>query len=168
MVDLVPFTTTSLGAIQADSGGGWYEADPVKLAYFGGEMVPVELFDVGPEHAAAIDAAAANVLALGQADLDAASPRVLANCHAFLDLVEIYDEDEAMLAITNPADIWAYVQPRSIQISRDDEDGDPAIYVALICRCDWESEHGLQIVYRGGVELTRVSAADGRVIGPSD
>jgi len=33
----------------------------------------------------------------------------------------------------------------------------------IAAECDWEREHGLQIIYRHGCELSRVSAQDGHV-----
>lgn len=37
------------------------------------------------------------------------------------------------------------------------------MYVAVDCRCDWEEEHGLQLVFRQGRMLTRVSDQDGHL-----
>ncbi len=37
------------------------------------------------------------------------------------------------------------------------------MYVQIAADCDWEPEHGLQLVYRGGNELVRVSEQDGHL-----
>jgi len=33
----------------------------------------------------------------------------------------------------------------------------------VACECDWEPEHGLQLVFRQGRKLTRISAQDGHL-----
>lgn len=38
-----------------------------------------------------------------------------------------------------------------------------AVYVQIAAECDWEPEHGLQIIYRRGVEFCRVSDQDGHL-----
>ena len=40
---------------------------------------------------------------------------------------------------------------------------DCAIYVVVGANCNWEFEHGLQIVYRPGSELVRLSQIDGHL-----
>ena len=37
------------------------------------------------------------------------------------------------------------------------------IYVQVACECDWEQEHGLQLVFRQGKKLTRISDNDGHL-----
>ncbi len=52
--------------------------------------------------------------------------------------------------------------PTEVFVSRRSE-RDRAIYVQITADCDWEPEHGLQIVYRRGSELSRVSDLDGHL-----
>jgi len=40
---------------------------------------------------------------------------------------------------------------------------DKAVYIQITAACDWEPEHGLQIIYRRGVDVSRVSAQDGHL-----
>ena len=37
------------------------------------------------------------------------------------------------------------------------------IYINVTCECEWEKEHGLQIVFRQGKQLTRISEQDGHL-----
>ena len=37
------------------------------------------------------------------------------------------------------------------------------VYVQVACECAWESEHGLQLVFRQGATLSRVSDQDGHL-----
>jgi rRNA processing protein Gar1 len=46
-------------------------------------------------------------------------------------------------------------------VERDDETGE--WFVVTENECEWEPEHGLQIVLRNGEEVTRVSDVDGSI-----
>lgn len=158
------FSSKVLGRVRPDDYGDTWFADPLAVPYFDGLALRVLLQGVGPGDATRIDAALANFLALTPDDRLAASPAVLANCKEFLEAIGPDDEaDKAMYAISDPAEIWQHVSGEELQIVKDDSDGEPSIYVALACHCDWEREHGLQLVYRDGKVVTRVSAQDGHV-----
>ena len=38
-----------------------------------------------------------------------------------------------------------------------------AVYISLGCNCDWEQEHGLQIVLKDGLRVTKVGSFDGHL-----
>jgi hypothetical protein len=58
--------------------------------------------------------------------------------------------------------VWNHVRPSEIFVSRRSR-RDKLIYVQITAHCDWEPEHGLQIIYRRGAELSRVSDQDGHL-----
>jgi hypothetical protein len=62
------------------------------------------------------------------------------------------------LDIENMADIWNYVYPSEVFIHWD-ENGE--FYLCVSCGCEWEEEHGLQLVFKDGKKLTRASGHDG-------
>jgi hypothetical protein len=70
------------------------------------------------------------------------------------------DEDE-------PDGIWRFVHPTDISLRRH-EGPDADMYVLVECHCDWELEHGLQLVFRQGRMLTRVSYNDGELVDDHD
>jgi hypothetical protein len=41
------------------------------------------------------------------------------------------------------------------------------VYVSVGCECDWEVEHGLQIVFRDGATVTKVGPFDGHLTNAS-
>jgi hypothetical protein len=41
--------------------------------------------------------------------------------------------------------------------------GDRGIYISLECECEWEEEHGLQIVFKNGLRVNKVGPYDGHV-----
>ena len=160
----VPFDTRTLGALQPDEYGDFWEAEPIAVPFFDGLSLPVQLMDVSAADASAIDAAMENFLRLNAQDRSRAAPAVLENCQNFLSMIDLSTEaDHAMAALTDADAIWPYVDCQSIDIVKDDGDGEPSIHVVLTCNCEWEPEHGLQIVYRNGNQLTRVSEQDGHV-----
>jgi hypothetical protein len=80
----------------------------------------------------------------------------------FLDAVEYDEADEPLRQINNKNEIWEFIQPTEIYISRRHR-RDNDIYLQVSCECDWEQEHGLQLVFRQGKKLTRISDQDGHL-----
>jgi hypothetical protein len=72
-------------------------------------------------------------------------------------MVEAVGDDQVDYHIKNPDDVWAYVHPTEVYISHRHR-RDMPIHIQITAECDWEREHGLQIVYRLGIELSRVRA----------
>lgn len=79
-------------------------------------------------------------------------------------LVFNYYKETLHLGYTKPLDIkvieqvWNFVHPSEIIIDWD-ENGD--FYLCISCECEWEDEHGLHLVFKDGLELTRASGHDG-------
>jgi len=44
-------------------------------------------------------------------------------------------------------------------------DGDQGIYISIECGCDWEPEHGMEIVFKEGRKLVKVGPDDGDPFG---
>lgn len=62
--------------------------------------------------------------------------------------------------IAADSDIWDHVQPRFVSLDAD-ENG--TIYVNIEAECDWEIEHGLQLVLQNGDRSVRVSSYSGHL-----
>jgi hypothetical protein len=58
------------------------------------------------------------------------------------------------LTMSAVSDIWLFVYPTEIIIFWD-ENGDFDLRVS--CGCDWEKEHGLQLIFKDGEKLTKAS-----------
>ena len=66
-----------------------------------------------------------------------------------------------IVAIAEPKDVWGHVSLGSeISVSRMGN-GDDTIYLSLESNCDWEEEHGLQIVFKEGKTVCKVGPFDG-------
>jgi hypothetical protein len=68
-----------------------------------------------------------------------------------------------MPAIASPREVWAHVQFGSAVMLGRRQHGEGAVYVSLECECDWEPEHGLQLVFLRGERLTKVGPFDGHL-----
>ena len=55
-------------------------------------------------------------------------------------------------------DVWNFVTPTEIIIHWDE---DANFHLCVSCECEWEVEHGLQLVFTNGQTLTRASGHDG-------
>jgi hypothetical protein len=159
------FISRVVGEVVSDPYECW-RAAPLALPYWDGASLPVMMSSsIGPGDVAAIDNALEHFLRLGSEARAAASARVLAACRAFLDLVGADDDDrKEMAAIIDPHEIWNHVTCEEILIERNNAGEDPVIYIVLLCSCAWDVEHGLQLVYRNGEVLSRVSEQDGSVV----
>jgi hypothetical protein len=161
------FQSRRLGVVKPEGGATEWTASSISVPFFEGRMIPVSLGSpglsdaIGPEDADAIDVALDAILALGASEQAAAGVLVLAYCHDCLDAIGAeWPAARKMLAITNPAEIWSFVDNIQLHIRKDSRHGNPPIYVFVMAGCDWEEEHGLQLVYRGGNELIRVGQQD--------
>lgn len=159
-----PFDTRTAGPFEPDDDNIALVSPPLAVSFFDGLPLQVRLyppFDRGTltgEEIRAVERALTALLAKDSEARHAVSPEVLAYCHTFLEKVGAADDGEpldlAMLAITDPKDIWRFVRPRYILLALENT----PTTASFECDCDWEQEHGLSIEYRNGDELIRVGA----------
>jgi hypothetical protein len=105
-------------------------------------------------------AAIQNLLAAGPSLLSAALPHLLAYRK---DMLSLYPPDEEHPLDLQPPDaIWSHVQFGETFYVRRRADGDveDGIYLSLECECDWEPEHGLQLVIRNGQMISKLGPFD--------
>lgn len=133
----------------------WQVSAPLPVPFFAGTALTfvIEADADAPDVHAAVD----RTLSLGEADRLAASALVFENYRAFLEASDLEPLD-----ITTPTDVWRYVTPTEVHVKRRHR-RDRDVYVAFMCECAWEDEHGLQLVFRGGDRLVRVSDQDGHL-----
>lgn len=132
-----------------------------KVPYFdNAELTTFEDADTSEAGAAA---ALAAFLALTPADRISDSRHVFAYYKDYHQAVGGEDwMDEEMGIPETPADIWDYVRPGEINLTKGRR-GDDNWYVVMEANCGWEEEHGLMLVWRNGTTLTKVGGYDGHV-----
>ena len=152
--------------MQEDNFADWWKSAAVEIPFFDNRKVSFTFMDVDPmadttfiEEA---DLALRNFLNLTTADRDIYSELVYKNCTDTLDELGYDSVNEDLANLNSPKGIWNFVKPSGIFVSRRHR-RDQDIYLAVSCGCDWEEEHGLQLVFKQGKQLTRISGHDGHI-----
>ena len=137
----------------------WLMSSPIGVPYFDGLPLSFILDGLGDIDEREAAEAIESFLNLGPADRLAASPYVYKN---YLSVADVVDDEGLGCRIDSDAEVWRHVRPSEVFVSRRSR-RDRAIYIQIPAECDWEPEHGLQIIYRRGSELSRVSEQDGHL-----
>jgi hypothetical protein len=108
-------------------------------------------------------AAAKNLLQAGPDVLASAAPHVMQYCNELLALLE--EDERPMAPLEKPAEVWPHVSFGDVLAvhRRQDGDSEDGVYVSMERNCDWEVEHGLQLVFRDGRRITKVGMYDGHL-----
>lgn len=151
-----------LGEVTKDDRFGWLYSQELPIAVLGGQLCRVVLSGYDEDdHKHDFHQAIANFLAVPESVLKAAAPFVYQYCQ---DMNALWAaEDPEYVNVETPEDIWKHVQlGREPMISRRAY-GDRGVYVSVECECDWEPEHGLQIVFKNGAAVNKVGPYDGHL-----
>jgi hypothetical protein len=153
-----------LGTVVEDADFGWYRSEPVPVAVLGGAACRFVLdrYDDDPAQED-FHAAIRTFLALDRSVLDAAASSIYAYYRDVMDEVVAAGDDEWYVAIQGPDQVLDHVQLGNEPTVSRDPYGDQHVYVSIECECDWEPEHGLQIVFRDGAKVTKVGPYDGHL-----
>ena len=136
-------------------------SEPTPIPFFEGEKIKF-IFDGYEDDAnffSDVDKAVSNFLDKDRNEKLEISPLIFEN---YREIFEEFGEEENIPKVEDAKDIWDLVYPQEIYVSRRDR-RDKDIYIQIHCECEWESEHGLQIVFRRGEKVTRVSDIDGHL-----
>lgn len=151
---------------QEDRFLDWWISEDITIPFFDDKKFAITFTDFDPEldktFIEEADHALINFLKLNKEDRILISELAYKNCMDFLDMVEYDEADEPLRQIKNKNEIWHFIHPTEIYVSRrpyKDQD----IYIQIACDCDWEQEHGLQLVFKKGKKLTRISDQDGHL-----
>ncbi len=132
----------------------FFESDPYPISYFDNKKIKIGFIEAKHEpYLIAADNVLQNFLILDNQDKIKDSKLVF----------DYYSETlkygyTSPLNIIDVADVWNFVYPSEV-IVHWDENAD--FYLCVSCGCEWEEEHGLQLVFKDGKKLTRASGHDG-------
>lgn len=160
-------TSTIIGQLKQNEGcSDWWESNKIEVPFFDNDMLTITFMGFEPEHDAVFideaDQALRNFLNLSTEDRIAISSLVYKNCMDFLDAVGIDEAGEPLRQLQDNNAIWDFIYPTEMYVTRrayKERD----MYIQIACECAWEKEHGLQLVFRQGKKLTRISAQDGHI-----
>lgn len=153
---------SGLGEVTKDERFGWYYSEPIQLSVLAGHECKIVLagYDEEPfkeDYHAVIG----NFLSSTFSVLREVETHIY---QYYLDMNSYWSStDDEFLSIKSPSEIWSYIQLGSEPIVSRRSYGDKKVYVSLECNCDWEPEHGLQIVFKEGVKVCKVGPYDGHV-----
>lgn len=158
-------TSQSIGTLrQSKEFNDWWESEPIAIPFFDGLPLSITFMDLQPAQDSAFikeaDEALVQFLAMDSAARLELSDLVHQNCMEFLQAIGYDEEDKPLWDIKDKHDIWKFVRPEEIHLARRQR-RDKDVYLMIACECDWEQEHGLQLVFRRGQQLTRISEQDG-------
>lgn len=149
-----------IGPLQFSEDLEWYVSRPIKLSLLSDREMAIAI--EGYDEDGAKEDFTETVK-----NLLAAKPQVLQDVshhlHAyFLDQNNNeFREDDDQIEISDPEKVWEYIDfGDEIKVERRGY-GDEGIYASLECSCDWEDEHGLQIVLKNGNVVCKVGPYDG-------
>lgn len=150
-----------LGKVTKDDRFGVHCSNPISVAMLGGKACRfvVEGYDEDPAKGD-FHIAIANFLSASPAVLKEAEPHIFSY---YQDCRVHSPPDDAQPPIKLACDVWVHVRLGGKPIITRRTYGDRGIYVSLECGCDWEKEHGLQIVFKNGQKVTKIGQYDGHL-----
>ena len=151
-----------LGVMTKGGFVGEYCSKPIPVPVLGGKKcrITVEGYDDDPDKEAFL-VAIANFLSLPESALKKSERYVFQYYKDLEDAWKSYDDD--FKPIPSPADVWKHVRLGTAPTVSRRAHGDKGIYVSVECGCDWEEEHGLQIVFKNGLKVNKVGPFDGHL-----
>jgi len=150
-----------VGEVERHEEFGWLCSQPLPIGALGGHRCRILLEgyeeDVRKED---FHVAIANLRSSERDLLHEAARDVF---RFYEDMIRDWDRSDPEYVEAAPHNIWEHVQLGSeLYISRRGS-GDQAIYMSLECNCDWEPEHGLQLVFKEGLAVAKVGPYDGHL-----
>lgn len=148
-----------LGEFTLDEGTDWYISEPVRVPLLRDAECEIALEEYDDDsHKEEFHAAIQNFLSAPFAVLKEVEGDIFAY---YQDMNACWQpSDEEYLVIESPSGVWDHIEfGFEPVVSR----GDDGVYVSLECSCDWEPEHGLQIVFKNGNKVSKVGPYDGHL-----
>jgi hypothetical protein len=159
-------TSKQIGQLTQDEDfQDWWKSNETEIPFFDRKKMTITFMNFEPDNDLKFieeaDNALLNFQRLTFADRVKLSEVVYKNYLNFLAAIG-QEESHHQIEIKSATDIWKFVHPKEIYVSRRPYK-EMDMYVQISCECDWEEEHGLQLVFRQGKQLTRVSDIDGHL-----
>ena len=153
---------TGVGSLTKHPRYDRYRSKRIAIPVLFGKVcrIVVEGYDEDPQKEE-FHTAINNFLSIDESVLRACEQYVF---HYYQDCNADWDAaDDEYVAVPSPSNVWDHIQlgGEPTVIRRDY--GDKGIYINLGCGCDWEIEHGLQIVFKNGLKVNKVGSYDGHL-----
>lgn len=151
---------------QNDRFKDYWESEFIEIPFFDNKKMKITFMDFIPEgdtkFITEADKALKAFLQKSEVDRLLISNLAYENCMDFLNAVEFDEADQPLWNIKEKKQIWKFIYPQDIYVTRS-HDKFGTIYLNIACDCEWEQEHGLQLLFKEGEKLTRISEQDGHI-----
>jgi Domain of unknown function (DUF6985) len=149
-----------LGVVTKDNRFRWYCSKPIPIPMFGGKHCRIVLEGYEKDQCKdEFHAAIANFLSGTPAVLRAADEALI---RYYKDFEEWWKEG-GQPPIKSADELWQHVRLGSEPMVRRRSYGDKGVYISVECGCDWEEEHGLQLVLKNGLKVNKLGGYDGHL-----
>lgn len=147
------------GDFSYDSAGDEHRSRPLRLPMLGRDVTIVLVGFLDDSAPTEFRDVVRNLLSRTRDTLLVASPDLQNYCS---DINQFLDpEDE--LHVDDSSDLWKHVRfGNEVYIERRHH-GDRKLYATIECGCEWEEEHGLQLILREGLAVTKLGTYDGHL-----
>ena len=150
-----------LGKCEFDEQYECYRSEPISLPVLNGAKCSILLEGYeGDPIVEEFHEAITNFLTAGREVLTASEPHIF---KYYLDIKENIELEDDFPSISQPSEIWNFIHLGKEAIVGRRPYGDKSIYISFECNCDWEPEHGLQIVFKNGAFVNKVGPYDGHL-----
>ncbi|SKA44471.1 hypothetical protein SAMN04488128_106411 [Chitinophaga eiseniae] len=158
----------AIGTLRQDDFEDWWTSGEIDIPFWDNQPFTITYTDFNPNEDTMFleeaDVLLSNFLAKTSVDRLAVSGHVYRNCMDFLEAIGFNEDDEVLWNMKSEEEVWRFVKCTNLYVGREPYE-DKGVYLQLVCNCDWEQEHGLQLVYNKDGKLVRVSAQDGHIMG---
>ena len=146
----------------------WWYSRPIAIPFWDNREIQV-VYEFSPggdtRFVTEADLAMVNFLQLPGTAKEALTKLLDENCRDVCESTDFGARDAELkkrwFSSEDRTTLWQYVSPpQTIRVQRRHH-RDKDIYVHMHMECEWEEEHGLQLVFRKGQQLTRISQQDG-------
>jgi hypothetical protein len=137
---------------QHSSFPDWLCSEPVRVELFEGKLLPfiIETEEVDlVSSRESIESAVTNFLALNADRRSGITELVYRNYEHYR---EVWDPPPP--EVKDPSDVWMYIYPGEVFVTQGLEDKD--FYIKISGDCEWEPEHGLEMVFKHGDQVVSV------------
>ena len=149
-----------LGKVTKDKKIGWYSSEPISVPMFGGKLCRFVLDGYDKDaRKEEFQVAIANFLSGGPNVLREADEALF---RYYRDFEEWWLEDDNQ-PIKSADKLWQHVRLGSNLVVKRRAYVEQGIYISVECGCDWEEEHGLQLVFKNGLKLNKLGKYNGHL-----
>ena len=149
-----------LGEVTKDERFGSYYSKPIPVPMFRGKECRIVLEGYEEDNRKEdFHVAIGNFLSASSAVLREADEPLF---RYYKDFEEWWLED-GKKPIEPGFDFWQHVRLGSEPMVSRRHYGDKGVYISVECGCDWEQEHGLQLVLKNGLRVNKLGGYDGHL-----